>query len=369
MTLRFTRRQMLLAGSAGLAQLTLSGSSLASLLQGGSVPTVDALSVKVLTDSSYDTPKPGTNKHVKVKRAAFISAADYRKAIHNEWGLALALESRVGSDSRQMMLDYGYTTQALLNNMEIMGVDAAKTRALILSHGHFDHFGGLIGYLKANRAKLPDDLTIYAGGEDNFCNRKTASGTPGHFSDWGVLDRRELEALKVKIVMCEQPTVIQGHAFSTGTIERKSFEKVLPNTLVEYWKKDGLGCDMPEANAKAGGKPVQDQHLHEHGTCFNVKDRGLVVISSCGHAGIVNTVQQAIKVSGVSKVHAVMGGFHLFPAVDDYVKKTVAELKAMNPDVVIPMHCSGPGMVQALRELLPDHMVTSTTGTEYLFGA
>ncbi len=369
MNLRFTRRQVLLAGSAGLAQLTLSGSSLASLLQGGSVPTVDALSVKVLTDSSYDTPKPGTNKHVKVKRAAFISAADYRKAIHNEWGLALALESRVGSDSRQMMLDYGYTTQALLNNMEIMGVDAAKTRALILSHGHFDHFGGLIGYLKANRAKLPDDLTIYAGGEDNFCNRKTASGTPGHFSDWGVLDRRELEALKVKIVMCEQPTVIQGHAFSTGTIERKSFEKVLPNTLVEYWKKDGLGCDMPEANAKAGGKPVQDQHLHEHGTCFNVKDRGLVVISSCGHAGIVNTVQQAIKVSGVSKVHAVMGGFHLFPAVDDYVKKTVAELKAMNPDVVIPMHCSGPGMVQALRELLPDHMVTSTTGTEYLFGA
>lgn len=369
MNLRFTRRQVLLAGSAGLAQLTLSGSSLASLLQGGSVPTVDALSVKVLTDSSYDTPKPGTNKHVKVKRAAFISAADYRKAIHNEWGLALALESRVGSDSRQMMLDYGYTTQALLNNMEIMGVDAAKTRALILSHGHFDHFGGLVGYLKANRAKLPADLTIYAGGEDNFCNRKTASGTPGHFSDWGVLDRRELEALKVKIVMCEQPTVIQGHAFSTGTIERKSFEKVLPNTLVEYWKKDGLGCDMPEANAKAGGKPVQDQHLHEHGTCFNVKDRGLVVISSCGHAGIVNTVQQAIKVSGVSKVHAVMGGFHLFPAVDDYVKKTVAELKAMNPDVVIPMHCSGPGMVQALRELLPDHMVTSTTGTEYLFGA
>lgn len=369
MNLRFTRRQVLLAGSAGLAQLTLSGSSLASLLKGGSVPTVDSLSVKVLTDSSYDTPKPGTNKHVKVKRAAFISAADYRKAIHNEWGLALALESRAGSDSQQMMLDYGYTTQALLNNMEIMGVDAAKTRALILSHGHFDHFGGLIGYLKANRAKLPDDLTIYAGGEDNFCNRKTASGTPGHFSDWGVLDRRELEALKVKVVMCEQPTVIQGHAFSTGTIERKSFEKVLPNTLVEYWKKDGLGCDMPEANAKAGGKPVQDQHLHEHGTCFNVKDRGLVVISSCGHAGIVNTVQQAIKVSGVSKVHAVMGGFHLFPAVDDYVKKTVAELKAMNPDVVIPMHCSGPGMVQALRELLPDHMVTSTTGTEYLFGA
>ena len=95
MDIRLTRRRMLLATSAAFAQFSLSGSSLASLLKGGSVPTVDTLSVKVLTDSSYDTPRPGTNKHVKVKRTAFISAADYRKAIHNEWGLALALESRI----------------------------------------------------------------------------------------------------------------------------------------------------------------------------------------------------------------------------------------------------------------------------------
>jgi 7,8-dihydropterin-6-yl-methyl-4-(beta-D-ribofuranosyl)aminobenzene 5'-phosphate synthase len=93
-----------------------------------------------------------------------------------------------------------------------------------------------------------------------------------------------------------------------------------------------------------------------------------VVISSCGHAGIVNTVRQAMAVSGVNKVHAAMGGFHLFPAADDYVRQTVAELKAMNVEVVIPLHCSGPGMVNALRELLPDRLITSTTGTEFTFG-
>mgnify|MGYP001377201114 CR=1 FL=1 len=99
-----------------------------------------------------------------------------------------------------------------------------------------------------------DNLALFVGGEDNFCLRKTQSGTPGHFSDWGVLDRRDLEKWKIKVVSCEQPTVIHGHAFTTGTIQRKSFEQVLPNTQVEYFKRNNVGCDIPAANDKAQGK-------------------------------------------------------------------------------------------------------------------
>jgi len=184
-----------------------------------------------------------------------------------------------------------------------------------------------------------------------------------------VLDRRELEALRVKVVSCEQPTVILGHAFTTGAIVRRSFERVLPTSLIEYDVKNGVGCNMPALNAKTEGKPVADEHYNEHATCFNVKDRGLVVITSCGHAGVVNSVRQAMEASGVSKVHAVMGGMHLFPADEEYLRRSVAELKTLNPDVVIPMHCSGPGFVTAMREQMPDRLITSTTGTEYLFGA
>jgi 7,8-dihydropterin-6-yl-methyl-4-(beta-D-ribofuranosyl)aminobenzene 5'-phosphate synthase len=369
MSFAANRRTFVLGSAAFAAQFALPQSGVAQLLKGSTVPTVDSLKVKVLTDSSYDTPRAGTSKWVKVTRAPFTSLTDFRKTLHNEWGLSLALESRVGTDTRNLLLDYGYTTNALLNNMEILGLDSANVQGLILSHGHFDHYGGLIGWLQKNRDKLPADLTLYAGGEDNFCARKAVRGAPGRFAEGGVLDRRELAALKVKVVLCTDPTVIGGHAFTTGTIQRRSFERVLPNTFVEYSRKDGVGCDIPEAAAKAGGKPVPDEHLHEHATCFNLKDRGLVVMSSCGHRGIINSTLQAMEVSGIRKVHAILGGFHLFPADDEYLRRTVAELKTLNPDVVIPFHCSGPNLITVLREQLADRLVTSTTGTEFTFGA
>jgi 7,8-dihydropterin-6-yl-methyl-4-(beta-D-ribofuranosyl)aminobenzene 5'-phosphate synthase len=78
---------------------------------------------------------------------------------------------------------------------------------------------------------------------------------------------------------------------------------------------------------------------------------------------------QAREVSGINKVHAVLGGFHLFPASEDYLRRTVAELKLLDPDVVIPFHCSGPGFINAMRETLGDRLITSTTGTEFTFGA
>jgi 7,8-dihydropterin-6-yl-methyl-4-(beta-D-ribofuranosyl)aminobenzene 5'-phosphate synthase len=268
-----------------------------------------------------------------------------------------------------MLLDFGYTVEALTNNMELMGVDPAQFDALILSHGHFDHWGGLIGFLQRNRHQLPATLPLYAGGEENFCRRVFSGGTVGQFSDFGVLDRRELQALNVDVVLCPEPTIVADHAFTTGAIERHSFERVLPNTAVQYGVKDGLGCDLPTMVDKTLGKPVPDEHWNEHATCFNLADRGLVVVSSCGHSGIVNTARQAMKVSGVDKIHAILGGFHLFPADDAYIQHTVEALKAMNPDVVIPLHCSGPGLVTALRNLMPAQLVTSTTGSEFTFGA
>jgi len=92
------------------------------------------------------------------------------------------------------------------------------------------------------------------------------------------------------------------------------------------------------------------------------------VISSCGHVGIVNSVRQAQEVSGIKKVHAVIGGFHLGPAPPDYLKQVVAEVKALEADVVVPMHCSGLNFVQEATAQMGDKVLVTTTGSRLTFG-
>jgi 7,8-dihydropterin-6-yl-methyl-4-(beta-D-ribofuranosyl)aminobenzene 5'-phosphate synthase len=93
------------------------------------------------------------------------------------------------------------------------------------------------------------------------------------------------------------------------------------------------------------------------------------VITSCGHTGIINTVRQAQEASGVKKLHALIGGFHLGPAKPEYAAQSVAELKSFDPDVVIPMHCSGIGFIQEVRKQMPEKLLMSTTGSRITFSA
>jgi 7,8-dihydropterin-6-yl-methyl-4-(beta-D-ribofuranosyl)aminobenzene 5'-phosphate synthase len=180
------------------------------------VPVVDKRSIRVLVDSTHNLfLRPGTVNGVTVQPTPV--SAGFPNMIHTQWGLSLWLESHRGSEPRTLMLDYGYTPDVLTNNMGIMGVDVKKIDALIVSHGHFDHFGGLMGFLDKYRSALPADVKLYAGGEDNFCHRQI--GAPGQLTDFGTLDRRALAAQKVATVLCEHPTVIAGHAFTTRQIK------------------------------------------------------------------------------------------------------------------------------------------------------
>jgi 7,8-dihydropterin-6-yl-methyl-4-(beta-D-ribofuranosyl)aminobenzene 5'-phosphate synthase len=366
-TMALKRRDFLKASAAFAASSAAGGFSCIELASAAPIqaPVVDRLSLRVLVDGSFNLfLRPGEVKGVKVEPAP---RGDYRRAQHNEWGLSLLVDSQKASEQHTVLLDFGYTPQALLNNFELVGGNPKQIEALIVSHGHFDHYGGLLGFLDKHRDALPADLTLYAGGEDNFCHRY--QGTPGALSDFGALDRRELAKRNVKVVLAESPAVI-GHAFTTGKITRNSVEKVLPNTRVEFAMKDGLGCNASHyLPAEMQGKIVPDEHIHEHATCFNVKERGVVVISSCGHVGIVNSARQAQAVSGVDKVHALVGGFHLGPAPDDYLRQVVAEIKKLDPDVIVPMHCSGENFIREVRAQMPDKLLVPTTGARLTFGA
>jgi 7,8-dihydropterin-6-yl-methyl-4-(beta-D-ribofuranosyl)aminobenzene 5'-phosphate synthase len=365
------KRREFLKGTVAFAGAAAAGSFGCSELASATpieLPLVDKLTVNVLVDSTHDLFfKPNQAHGVAIRPAP--RPADFRRTLHNQWGLSLFLESQRGSEHRDLMLDYGYSPDALLNNIDLLRVDPGKVTALILSHGHFDHYGGLIGFLDRYRSVLPSDVKLYTGGEDTFCHRVLPAGN-GQFTDFGTLDRRELAKRRVTTILAETPTVIEGHAFTTGRIARTSIEKVLPNSFVERKMDDGLGCDASHyTSAELLGKIVPDEHVHEHATCFNLKDKGLVVISSCGHVGIVNSVRQAQAASGVAKIHAIVGGFHLGPAPKEYLDTVVAEIKKLGPDVVIPMHCSGNNFIQAMREQMPDNLLVTTTGSQIFFGA
>jgi len=338
------------------------------------VPVVDRVVIREITDNQHNVAlKPLERPGLTVQRIGFPAAAQ-GKTLASEWGLALYIESTKGSESRRYLLDFGFTPEVYANNLGLMKIDPAAVDALILSHGHFDHYGGLIGFLEAQRAQMRKDLRLYTGGEDDFCHRFLRN-PDGSFADFGTLDRSKLRALNVEPVLSEVPIVIEGHAFTTGIVPRTSIEHVLPQTWVEIGIKDGLGCD---ANAymnhhftaeELAGKPQPDQHWHEHATCFRLGDRGLVVTSSCGHAGIINTLMRAQEVSGIDKIYALVGGFHLFPASDDYLHQVVGELKKFDIEHVMPMHCSGQNFVDLASKEMPEKLVLCGTGSSYTFTA
>ena len=101
---------------------------------------------------------------------------------------------------------------------------------------------------------------------------------------------------------------------------------------------------------------IPDQFSHEIATAYNLKGRGLVIFSSCSHRGIVNIVQQAKSASGVDKVHAIIGGFHLAPYKEDYVREVIAALKGIGPDYVIPMHCTGEPFYEIMKAEAPERL-------------
>ncbi len=339
------------------------------------VPAIDRLVIREITDNTHDiflrsAEYPG----LAVQRTGFPQAPQ-GKTLESEWGLALHIESEKGRQTRRYLLDFGFTPDVYANNLALLKIDVSQVDALIISHGHYDHVGGLVGFLEQQRPHLRRDLRLYTGGEDDFCHRFLRN-PDGSLTELGApLDRRRLRALNVEPMLSEAPILIEDHAFTTGIVPRSSIEHVLPNTWVKFGARDGVGCDTEAYGShhftsdELAGKPVPDQHWHEHATCFRLGDRGLVVISSCGHAGIINTLRRAQEVSGVEKIYALVGGFHLAPAPTDYLRQVMAELAKFDLEHVLPMHCSGVNFVELAKQEMPDKLVICATGSSFTFTA
>ena len=374
---RPNRRALFRAGAGSIAMLAAGGlfgtrvAQAQPLSSSAVVPVVDKLAVRVVTDSYHHAFEPSrAYGPVQVQRLGFAVAprTPPQRTLQNEWGLALHLESTRGAETRQVLVDFAYTSETLLNNLLLAGVDVSRLDALALSHGHYDHFGGMVGFLKANKGKLKAGLPFYLGGEECFCSREL--NVPGEAGSFGAMDRQAIQDAGLTVTFAERPSILADHGFTTGWIPRGSFERVLAPTRMSVGLTNGLGCApaaLPEAKRSLTLAP--DDFEHEQATAYHVKGRGLVIMTSCGHRGIVNSVRTAMKVSGIDKVHAVLGGFHLAPHALDYQRQTAAELKAINPDVLIPMHCSGEAFISIVQQEMPEKFIRSSTGTRFTFAA
>jgi 7,8-dihydropterin-6-yl-methyl-4-(beta-D-ribofuranosyl)aminobenzene 5'-phosphate synthase len=285
------------------------------------------------------------------------SAIGPGSSFHAEHGLSYYIETFVDGKSSACMFDYALDIQGVSKNMELLKLDLNKLEALGLSHGHFDHWGSLVSILKYNGTKIRKGIPLYVGEEvfaHRFGNMPAGLYDPSGMKDLGQLKREDIENLGlVKIIEIREPTPIVPGAHLTGNIER----------ITEYERASPLGL------IKRGDQMEQDLFIGEQARVFNVKGKGLVILTSCAHAGIVNTVKHAQNITGINEVHAVIGGFHLVGAPAPKIEKTIADIKALNPDYIIPMHCTGWEAITAFEREMPGQFIINTAGTRYNFTA
>jgi 7,8-dihydropterin-6-yl-methyl-4-(beta-D-ribofuranosyl)aminobenzene 5'-phosphate synthase len=307
------------------------------------------VTVTILTDNYYDLTVPSYKIAKRYVVRPGHPIVDF--GLHAEHGLSYQFETVVNGVPHSFLFDYGVDSQGVLRNMNLLQVDFTKVEALGLSHGHFDHQAGLIDILKAKKSLMREGIPLYVG-EETFVERFSRMMGGGVLS-LEQLNRADVEALKlVKIVEVKDPTPIVPGAYLSGKIEM----------VTEYEK------GQPPLVIKRGDQFQQDFFIGEQAVVFNIRGKGLVVASGCAHRGIVNAVKQAQKITGIEKVHAVLGGFHLTGSKPEIIQRTIADIKAMRPDYIVPTHCTGFPAITAFAREMPDQFILSTVGTKFTFG-
>lgn len=263
--------------------------------------------------------------------------------ISAEHGFGCYIEVAAGGQKNALLMDFGVSENGAANNIKALDLDLSGVGAAVLSHGHYDHFGGLENVMRLAGKKLP----LYVGREV-FSGR--CLNLPGIRVDLGRLDRQKVEAAGCEIREINQPVEILPGVLAVGPIPRVTdFEQGSPILAVER-----------------DGGIVSDDFPGEISLVFKT-GKGLVILTACAHNGIVNIARRAVELTGVDKIHAILGGFHLSGAPAEKIEKTVYALAGMGPDQIVPMHCTGFEALKLFSERMPGQFVLYSAGTRYIY--
>ena len=262
-----------------------------------------------------------------------------------EHGLSLMITVKRDKKSHCILFDCGYTKIGVPHNMQMLGINPRQIEAIVLSHGHMDHTGALYPIARSLGESIP--LILHP---DAFISPRFFGLDDGRKLMFPqTLIREDMESAGIQIAEKSSPSLLaEGMILVTGEVERVTeFEKGLPNASLQ---RDG----------KIEPDPIRD----DQALAINLKEKGLVVISGCAHSGIINTVFYAKKITGIDRIHAVLGGFHLSgPSFEPIIEKTITEFKKIKPEVIIPMHCTGWEAIKRFSEKFPSSFVLDSVGT------
>ena len=270
------------------------------------------------------------------------------------------------------LFDTGVSEDGVIRNADLLGMDFSKIDGIILSHGHFDHSTGLVNILKRISSKRSSSIDIFLH-PDAFLRRWLIL-PDGKKARMPSLVEKQLESLGGSIHKSGKPAILPNKEnpflLMTGQIPRKtSFEKGFPYQYAENTDNDNdnNNDDHDDKNLNLVPDPLvrDDQAI-----IVNLRKKGLVALTGCGHAGIINTLNYAKDLTGVDKIHAIIGGFHL-PAdggiYEEAMDPTIEEIQNADPEYIIPCHCTGWKATNKIIDLMPDKFIQSAVGTTFTF--
>jgi 7,8-dihydropterin-6-yl-methyl-4-(beta-D-ribofuranosyl)aminobenzene 5'-phosphate synthase len=309
---------------------------------------VDAADVTVLVDNFVDALLP-SSEVAQRPRVAYDMLERGREQLIAEHGLSLLLTIERDGHSDSLVYDAGLSRETAIHNMDVLQVRLPDLRAIVMSHGHSDHHGGLEGMIRRVGAQgMP--LIIHP---EAWRDRKVVfpTGAELHLPP---PSRQDLDREGVEVTEERRPSLlIDGKVLVTGQVERVTdFEKGFP---------------LSYARSNGGWEP--DPWIwDDQAVVVNLEDKGLVVLSGCSHSGAINVLRQAQRLTGEDRVHAFVGGMHLTGGIFEHlIPRTLDELAAITPRWLVPCHCTGWRATHEIARRLPEAYVQTSVGTKLQF--
>jgi 7,8-dihydropterin-6-yl-methyl-4-(beta-D-ribofuranosyl)aminobenzene 5'-phosphate synthase len=300
----------------------------------------DSLEITVVVENYIDIFLPATN-------VALYPVPGTGSRLVGEQGLSLWLDVLKGKERKRIIYDFGRSGWTFFHNLKLLGLDVAAADYLVLSHAHVDHFGALRQVLPKSRKGCTLVMHEAAAGRKKYIRLKDGS----YIGPWEVR-RTMLDAWKGR-----------KKVFNTGAFA------ISPDVVLsgEIERLTAFEPGMAAACVKSGSQIVHDTIPEDQALYIDIEDKGIVVITGCCHAGLVNTVKKALELFPGKGIYGIVGGFHLNNAGDRQMEETIAYLAGLGFSYIAPLHCTGYHASRRLMAAFPGQWIPGTVGMRMTF--